>query len=235
MRFTVCLLPSPPPPLPAPAPTASDGGSGAPMPAAAAMAAVASLPSSPPPPPLALRPPRSAGVQSSCVEDPATKALYCPTSFPNPVNYGMTWHDDLAREMGAIIGTETRALWLAGATEESGWSGRPVIGLDVWSPNINLAREPRWGRNQEVPSEDTFLNGRYGTAYTIGVQTGEDARFFKTLSTLKHAEAYSLEDSDGFTRHTFNAVISNATLADTYWPAFRMAITSPVSPPQSIM
>ena len=175
------------------------------------------------------------GVQSSCVQDPASKAVYCPTSFPNPVNFGATWNTSMAQEMGAIIGTETRALWLAGATEESGWSGMPVIGLNVWSPTINLARDPRWGRNQEAPSESPLINGDYGTAYAIGVQTGEDARYFKTLVTLKHAHCYSLENSDGFTRHSFNALVSNATLADTYWVAFKAAITNPVSPPQSIM
>jgi len=77
------------------------------------------------------------GVQSSCVQDPASKAVYCPTSFPNPVNFGATWNTSMAQEMGEIIGTETRALWLAGATEETSWSGRPVIGLNVWSPTIN--------------------------------------------------------------------------------------------------
>ena len=80
------------------------------------------------------------GVQSSCVKA-KDGTVYCPTSFPNPVNFGTTFNDTLALEMGAIIATETRALWLAGATEESVWSGRPVIGLDVWSPNINLARK----------------------------------------------------------------------------------------------
>jgi len=80
------------------------------------------------------------GVQSSCVKD-TDGTVYCPTSFPNPVNFGTTFNDSLALEMGAIIATETRALWLAGATEESAWSGRPVIGLTAWSPNINLARK----------------------------------------------------------------------------------------------
>jgi beta-glucosidase-like glycosyl hydrolase len=64
-----------------------------------------------------------------------------------------------------------------------------------------LARDPRWGRNQEVPSEDPLVNTAFGTQYTIGVQTGEDPRYLKTAVTLKHAFAYSLEDSDGYTRH----------------------------------
>jgi hypothetical protein len=165
----------------------------------------------------------------------ADGTVFCPTSFPNPVNFGATFNDSLAQEMGAIIATETRALWLAGATEESEWSGRPVIGLDVWSPNINLARDPRWGRNQEVSSEDALVNGRYGTAYTIGVQTGEDPNYLKTSVTIKHDFAYSLEDSDGHTRHNFNAIVSNATMADTYFVAFKMAVTNPVSPARGLM
>jgi hypothetical protein len=84
------------------------------------------------------------GVQSSCVLGSADGVTYCATSFPNPVNYGATWNKSLFFELGAIIATETRALWLAGAVEESEWSGRPHIGLDTWSPNINIARDPRW-------------------------------------------------------------------------------------------
>jgi beta-glucosidase-like glycosyl hydrolase len=74
----------------------------------------------------------------------------CPASFPNPINYGFAFNDSLSFQLGAIIATETRALWLLGAQEESAWSGRPHIGLDCWSPNININRDPRWGRNQEV-------------------------------------------------------------------------------------
>lgn len=163
------------------------------------------------------------GLQSSCLRD-AGGTVYCPTSFMNPVNFGSAWNASLAREMGAVIAAETRAAWLAGATEESAWSGRPVIGLNVWSPTINIARDPRWGRCQETPSEDPMINGDYGSAYTLGVQLGEDARFLKLISTLKHWDAYSFENATGFTRHNFNAVVSNYSLQDTYWPAFRSTI-----------
>ena len=173
------------------------------------------------------------GVQSSCVEDHGT--VYCPVSFPNPNNFGQTFNDSMAREMGAIIGEETRALWLAGAVEETTWSGRKPIGLDVWSPNNNLVRDPRWGRACETPGEDPLVSGRYGMAYTEGLQLGEDARFVKVAVTLKHDFAYSLEDSDGFTRHNFNAIVSNATLADTYFVAFKMAVTNPKSPAKGMM
>ena len=74
------------------------------------------------------------GVQSNCVEEGGR--VYCPTSFMNPVNFGSAWNKSLAFELGSIVATETRALWVAGATEESSWSGRPHVGLDCWSPCV---------------------------------------------------------------------------------------------------
>ena len=70
------------------------------------------------------------GVQSGCVSE--NGKTYCPTSFMNPVNFGATWNDSQVFMMGVVIAEETRALWLAGAQEESSWSGRPHIGLDLW-------------------------------------------------------------------------------------------------------
>jgi beta-glucosidase-like glycosyl hydrolase len=93
------------------------------------------------------------------------------------------------REIGSIIGVELRSLWLQGATEANAWSGRPHAGLDCWSPNININRDPRWGRNQEVPSEDPYYNGIFGTEYTKGLQEGEDSRFVQAVVTLKHWDA----------------------------------------------
>lgn len=108
------------------------------------------------------------GAETSGVKQ-ANGSIVCPTSFPNPVNYGMAWNKTSFLVLGQVIATETRALWLAGATEFSAWSGYPHVGLDVWcvnicicqaavdiilcapfirSPNINQAIEPRWGRNQ---------------------------------------------------------------------------------------
>ena len=76
----------------------------------------------------------------------------------------------------------------------------------------------------EVASEDPLVNGQHGVAYSTGVQEGEDPRYLKTVVTLKHWDAYSLEDSDKFTRHNFNAIVSNFTLADSYWPAFKSSV-----------
>lgn len=112
--------------------------------------------------------------------------IRCPTSYPNPINIGFTWNASWGAEIGRVIGDETRALWLLGATEADPWSGLPVIGLDAWSPNINIYRDPRWGRNVEVPSESPLINGLYGAGYTTGIQTGEDSRYLKVAVTLKH-------------------------------------------------
>ena len=102
----------------------------------------------------------------------------------------------------------------------------PHLGLDLWSPNINLNRDPRWGRNMEVPSEDPLVLARFGVAYTRGVQSGEDAaRFAKAASTIKHFLAYSFEGRLGaVTRHSFDAVVSPYDLMESYLPAFRASV-----------
>jgi len=165
------------------------------------------------------------GVQTTCGTN-AKGEPACPTSFPNPNALGASFNSTAWREMGKVIGRELRSLWLHGATESSPWSGKPHAGLDCWSPNININRDPRWGRNQEVPSEDPYLNGQFGKAYTVGLQKGEneDPRYIQAVVTLKHWDAYSLEDSGNFTRHNFNAVVDNFTLADTYFPAFKETV-----------
>lgn len=164
------------------------------------------------------------GVQSSCVE--VDGKTLCPTTFPNPIGYGASFNKTLFSELGRIIADEARALWVLGATEESSWSGRPHVGLDCWSPNINIARDPRWGRIEETPGEDPLLNGLFGKLYTEGMQQGEDSRYVKVITTIKHYDAYSLEGHSGspITRHNFNAVVSNFSLADTYLPAMQAAL-----------
>ena len=161
------------------------------------------------------------GVQSSCVLLADGVTTVCPTSFMNPVNFGNAWNKSLAFELGAIIGVETRALWLLGAVEQS---ARNHVGLDTWSPNINVNRDPRWGRGQEVPSEDPLLNGDFGESVTVGLQQGVDPRYLQTAVTLKHWAAYSLEDAGGFTRHNFDAEVSPYALSGTYFPAFRQSV-----------
>jgi beta-D-xylosidase 4 len=157
------------------------------------------------------------GVQSTC-------GTNCPTSFPNPVNLGATFDTQIVFDMAQVIGWELRALWLEGAREN--YAEGPHLGLDCWSPNININRDPRWGRNTETPSEDPLVNSKYGVAYTRGLQEGkrEDPRFLQAVVTLKHYAAYSYENYGGVDRMQFDAVVSAYDFADTYLPAFRSSI-----------
>ncbi|TDH70742.1 hypothetical protein CCR75_009328 [Bremia lactucae] len=151
------------------------------------------------------------GVQSTC-------GTNCATSFPNPVNIDPR----AVFNMAQVIGRELRALWLEGAREN--YEAGPHLGLDCWSPNININRDPRWGRNMEAPSEDPLVNSNYGVAYTKGLQEGKDPRFFQAIVTLKHYVAYSFEHYDGIDRQAFDAVVSPYDFADTYLPAFQASI-----------
>ena len=83
------------------------------------------------------------GVQTTCGTNDAGEPM-CPTSFPNPNALGASFNESAWKEMGHIIGVELRSLWLHGATEASSWSGKPHAGLDCWSPNVNINRDPRW-------------------------------------------------------------------------------------------
>jgi beta-glucosidase-like glycosyl hydrolase len=129
--------------------------------------------------------------------------------------------------MAAVTGKELRALWVSDIGENH-VENLPHLGLDCWSPNINIVRDPRWGRTLETPGEDPFLNGEYGAWHTQGLQRGEDARYLQAVVTLKHWDAYSLEDAGGGagkpTRHSFDAKVSKADLAGTYFPAFKASV-----------
>lgn len=157
------------------------------------------------------------GVQSTC-------GTRCATSFPNPVNIGALFAPRAALEMAQVVGWELRALWLEGAREN--YAAGPHLGLDCWSPNININRDPRWGRNMETPSEDPLVNARYAVAYTRGLQEGEgkDPRYLQAVVTLKHWLAYSFEYYAGVDRMEFDAVVTKYDFADTYFPAFRAAV-----------
>ncbi|EEY63638.1 glycoside hydrolase, putative [Phytophthora infestans T30-4] len=155
------------------------------------------------------------GVQSTC-------GTNCATSFPNPVNLGAIFDPRAVFDMAQVVGWELRALWLEGAREN--YATGPHLGLDCWSPNININRDPRWGRNMETPSEDPLVNSKYGVAYTKGLQEGKDKRFLQAVVTLKHYAAYSYEHYDGIDRMAFNAVVSRYDFADTYLPAFEASV-----------
>ena len=92
-----------------------------------------------------------------------------------------------------------------------------TAGLTYWSPNINIFRDPRWGRGQETYGEDPYLTSRMGVAFVLGMQ-GSDPRYLKVVATPKHYAVHSGPEPE---RHTFDAKVSEADMVDTYLPAFR--------------
>jgi beta-glucosidase len=140
------------------------------------------------------------------------------TVFPEPIGLAATFDDPLIHEMAIVIGTEARA-----KHDQAVRAGRRDImeGLDFWSPNINIFRDPRWGRGQETYGEDPFLTGRMGVAFVTGLQ-GDDSNYFRVISTPKHFAVHSGPEP---TRHTIDVQVSKHDMEDTYLPAFRAAVT----------
>ena len=140
------------------------------------------------------------------------------TSFPEPIGLAATFDAPAIHEMAIAIGTEGRIHHV-----QSVRAGHSDIfeGLDFWAPNINIFRDPRWGRGQETYGEDPFLTSRMGTAFVTGMQ-GDDPRYYRVISTPKHFAVHSGPES---TRHKANVDVSKHDELDTYLPAFRYAIT----------
>jgi beta-glucosidase len=141
------------------------------------------------------------------------------TVFPQAIGLAATFDAPLMHEVADVISTEFRAKYYATVHPDGGadW----YRGLTVWSPNINIFRDPRWGRGQETYGEDPYLTGRMGVAFVTGLQ-GNDSKYLKTVATPKHLAVHSGPES---TRHTVDVQASRHDLEDTYFPAFRVAIT----------
>lgn len=139
------------------------------------------------------------------------------TVFPEPIGLAATFDDSLIHEMAVAIGTEARA-----KHNQAVKAGRRDImeGLDFWSPNINIFRDPRWGRGQETYGEDPFLTGRMGVAFVTGLQ-GDDPKYFRVIATPKHFAVHSGPETS---RHTIDVQVSKHDMEDTYLPAFRAAV-----------
>jgi beta-glucosidase len=139
------------------------------------------------------------------------------TVFPEPIGLAATFDDPLIHEMAVVVGTEARA-----KHDQAVKAGRRDIyeGLDFWSPNINIFRDPRWGRGQETYGEDPFLTGRMGVAFITGMQ-GHDPKYFRVIATAKHFAVHSGPET---TRHSVDVQVSKHDVQDTYLPAFRAAI-----------
>ncbi len=141
------------------------------------------------------------------------------TVFPQTIGMAATFDDALLFEDADAISTEFRAKYNMdkGKDGSSAW----YKGLTVWSPNINIFRDPRWGRGQETYGEDPYLTSRMGVAFVKGLQ-GDNTRYLKTVATPKHFAVHSGPES---TRHEVDVTVSRHDLVDTYLPAFRATIT----------
>ncbi len=139
------------------------------------------------------------------------------TSFPQAIGLAATWDDSLIFQMATVISDEARAKHHEYVRQGS---RERYQGLTFWSPNINLFRDPRWGRGQETYGEDPFLTGRLAVQFIRGMQ-GDDPKYLKTVSTVKHFAVHSGPEPE---RHTFDAVVSERDLRESYLPHFAAGI-----------
>ncbi|HUI40817.1 MAG TPA: glycoside hydrolase family 3 C-terminal domain-containing protein [Terriglobia bacterium] len=139
------------------------------------------------------------------------------TVFPQAIGMAATWDTGLVHQEARVISTEARAKYNR-AQRDSNHS--IYYGLTFWSPNINILRDPRWGRGQETYGEDPFLTARLGVAFVKGLQ-GDDPKYLEAVATPKH---YAVHSGPEPKRHGFNVNVSPHDLEDTYLPAFRATV-----------
>ncbi|MBQ2217093.1 MAG: glycoside hydrolase family 3 C-terminal domain-containing protein [Prevotella sp.] len=139
------------------------------------------------------------------------------TVFPQPIGMGATFDPDLVKEVGDAIATEGRAKYIV-ARKNKNYAR--YTGLTFWSPNINIFRDPRWGRGMETYGEDPYLTGTMGTAFVQGIQ-GDDPVYLKAAACGKH---YAVHSGPEATRHSVNVEPSKRDLWETYLPAFKMLV-----------
>src|SRR5258705_1470190 len=139
------------------------------------------------------------------------------TVFPQAIGLAATWNTDLMFEVADVVSTEARAKHNEFVSK--GDRGR-YKGLTFWSPNINIFRDPRWGRGQETYGEDPYLTSRLGVAFVKGLQ-GNDPRYLKVVATPKHFAVHSGPEPE---RHSFDAKVYERDLRETYLPAFRATV-----------
>lgn len=138
------------------------------------------------------------------------------TMFPQAIALGATFDEDLLKEIGEVIATETRAKYNEAVKERD----RDIYkGLTVWSPNVNLFRDPRWGRGHETYGEDPYLISRMGVSFIKGLQG--DGEYLKTAACAKHFAVHSGPED---MRHYFDAKVSLKEMWETYLPAFEACV-----------
>jgi beta-glucosidase len=139
------------------------------------------------------------------------------TVFPQAIGMAASWNLALLHEAGVIISDEARAKYHQAQRE--GNHGQ-YYGLTFWTPNLNIFRDPRWGRGQETYGEDPYLTARIGVTFIRALQ-GDDPRYLKTAACAKHYAVHSGPEAD---RHHFDAIASPKDLGETYLPAFEAAV-----------
>jgi beta-glucosidase len=148
------------------------------------------------------------------------------TVFPQAIGLAATWDTDLHSRIADIISTEARAKYNDAIANHN---HARYYGLTFWSPNINIFRDPRWGRGQETYGEDPYLTSRLGIAFIKGMQ-GTDPHYFKTIATSKH---YAVHSGPEVSRHRVNVDVSPEDLEHTYLYAFHATLTE--GPAYSVM
>ncbi|XP_030487865.2 probable beta-D-xylosidase 2 [Cannabis sativa] len=134
------------------------------------------------------------------------------TSFPQVITTAASFNSSLWEAIGRVVSDEARAMYNGG-----------VAGLTYWSPNVNILRDPRWGRGQETPGEDPVVVGKYAASYVKGLQ-GNDGDRLKVAACCKHFTAYDLDNWNGVDRFHFNAKVSKQDIVDTFDVPFRMCV-----------
>lgn len=138
------------------------------------------------------------------------------TVFPQAIGLAASFDEDLLNQVADVISTEARAKYNTNSAEED----RDIYkGLTLWSPNVNIFRDPRWGRGHETYGEDPYLTGRLGVAFVKGLQG--DGEYLKTAACAKHFAVHSGPEA---IRHEFNAKSTDKDLYETYLPAFEACV-----------
>jgi len=150
------------------------------------------------------------------------------TSFPQVISTSMSFNTTLFREVGSAIGREARATYQGSHA-----------GLTFWTPNVNNARDPRWGRLQETPGEDPFVTSTYVKSYVPALQHDKtvdpEGDFLQISACCKHYAAYSLENYGGIDRFHFDSNITDQDFADVYFPPFEACASKDQAAASSIM
>src|SRR6185295_13751532 len=148
------------------------------------------------------------------------RTQYKVTVYPQAIGMAATWDTTSLFMMAGYSADEGRAIYHDNVAKNN--PGRRYQGLTYWTPNINIFRDPRWGRGQETYGEDPFLTAMLGKAFVRGLQ-GDDPKYWKAVACAKH---YAVHSGPEPLRHVFDVTVSKYDLWDTYLPAFRELVVN---------